>query len=40
MFSILSRDETPAPALTEFVRIAQTTAATPQVHPRRLTAVA
>jgi DNA-binding transcriptional LysR family regulator len=39
-FSLLWRDETPAPALTEFVRIAQTTAAAPGVHPRRLTAVA
>jgi len=39
-FSLLWRDETSAPALTEFVRIARTTSLTPLGRLRRLTAVA
>ncbi|HTU84655.1 MAG TPA: LysR family transcriptional regulator [Solirubrobacteraceae bacterium] len=38
-FSMLWRDEAPAPALTEFVRIAQATAAPQPSQPRRLAAV-
>jgi len=39
-FSLLWRDETPPPAVSEFVRVAQATAALPAGHPRRLSAVA